>query len=80
MTLKKDSNFEEKLTFCLKNDFRNFVNFNASSGKFENLLFEDYFWRKYVMFELTKYRVEALRTTYDFKNDISNLVRFHKSS
>ena len=40
----------------------------------------DYFWRKYVMFELTKYRVEALRTTYDFKNDISNLVRFHKSS
>ena len=56
------------------------MNFNASSGKFENLLFEDYFWRKYVMFELTKYRVEALRTTYDFKNDISNLVRFHKSS
>ena len=26
-------NFEEKLTFCLRNDMRNLVNFNASSGK-----------------------------------------------
>ena len=26
-------NFEEKLTFSLKNDMRNLVNFNASSGK-----------------------------------------------
>ena len=33
MTLKKDPNFEEKLTFCLKNDMRNLVNFNASCGK-----------------------------------------------
>ena len=26
-------NFEEKLTFCLRNDMRNLVNFIASSGK-----------------------------------------------
>ena len=37
MTLKSDSYFEEKLTFCLKNDNRNLVNFNVSSGKSENL-------------------------------------------
>ena len=37
MTLKKDPNFEEKLTFCLKNDVGNLVNFNANSGKSENL-------------------------------------------
>ena len=33
MILKKDPNFEEKLTFCLKNDMRNLVDFNASCGK-----------------------------------------------
>ena len=37
MTLKKDPNFEENLTFYLKNDMRNLVNFNLSSGKSENL-------------------------------------------
>ena len=40
ITLKNDPNFEEKLTFCLKNDLRNFVNFNASSGKWGNLHFD----------------------------------------
>ena len=39
-TLKKDPNFEEKLTFCLKNDMRNLVNFNPSSRKSENLHFD----------------------------------------
>ena len=33
MTLKSDPNFEEKLTFCLKNDKRNLVNINASKVK-----------------------------------------------
>ena len=37
LTLKKDSNFEGKPTFCFKNDMRNLVTFNASSGKSENL-------------------------------------------
>ena len=40
MTLKSDPDFEEKLTFCLKNDMRNLVNFNTSSGKSENLHFD----------------------------------------
>ena len=46
MTLKRDRNFEEKLTFCLKNNMRNLVNFNASSGKSENLLFDGLFLSK----------------------------------
>ena len=37
MTLRSDSNFDEKLNFCLKNDMRNLVNFNASSEKSENV-------------------------------------------
>ena len=37
MTLKSDAKFEEKLALGSKSDMRNFVNFNASSGKSENL-------------------------------------------
>ena len=37
---EKIPNFEEKLTFCLENDMRNLVNFNASSGKSENVHFD----------------------------------------
>ena len=33
MTLKKDPNFEEKMTFNLKNDMRILENFNLSNGK-----------------------------------------------
>ena len=40
MTLKSDPNFEEKLTFCLKNDMRNLVKFNTSREKSENLHFD----------------------------------------
>ena len=39
MTLKSNAKFEEKLTLGSKNDMRNLVNFNASSGKSENLHF-----------------------------------------
>ena len=31
---------QEKLTFCLKNDMRNLVNFNTTSDKSENLHFD----------------------------------------
>ena len=41
MKLKGDANFEEKLTFCLKNGMKNLVNFNSSSGKSENLHFNE---------------------------------------
>ena len=40
MTLKSDAKFEEKLTLGFKNDTRNLVNFNASSGKSENVHFD----------------------------------------
>ena len=39
MTLKSDAKFKEKLTLHSKNDMRNLVNFNASSGKSENFHF-----------------------------------------
>ena len=40
MTLKSDAKFEKKLTLGSKNDMRNVVNFNASSGKSKNLHFD----------------------------------------
>ena len=59
MTLKKDPNFEEKLTFYLKN------------GKSKNLHFDGFCRRKYAMFELKRYREVVLwKMTYGFKNDI----------
>ena len=54
MTLKRDPNFEEKLTFCLKNDMENLVNFNPSNRNFENLHFDELL--NYVLFQLRKYR------------------------
>ena len=40
-----------------------------------------YFHRKYVMFELKRYRgVVSWKMAYDFRNDISNFVNFHTSS
>ena len=55
MTLKKNPNMEEKLTFYFKNEMRNLVNFNLSSGKSENFTLMGYFCRKYVIFELKRY-------------------------
>ena len=40
MTLKSDANFEEKLTLGSKNNIRNLMNYNASSGRSENLHFD----------------------------------------
>ena len=40
MTLKSDAKFEEKLALGSKNDMKNLVNFNASSGKYANVLFD----------------------------------------
>ena len=37
MTLKSDAKLEKKLTLGSKNNMRNLMNFNASSGKSENL-------------------------------------------
>ena len=40
MKLKGDAKFEEKLALDSKKGMRNFVNFNASSSKSENLNFD----------------------------------------
>ena len=40
MKLKSDAKFEEKQALGSKNDMGNLVNFNASSGKTENLHFD----------------------------------------
>ena len=40
MTLKSDAKFEEKLTLGSKNDMKNLVHFNATSGKSESLHFD----------------------------------------
>ena len=40
MALKSDAKFEEKLTLGSKNDIRNLLNFNVSSGKSEKLHFD----------------------------------------
>ena len=50
MTLTSDAKFEEKLTLGYKNDLRNLVNFNVSSGKFENLHSD------HIQFQLKKHR------------------------
>ena len=42
MTLESDAKFEEKLNFGSKNDL--LVNFNASTGKSENLHFDVIFF------------------------------------
>ena len=46
MTLKSDPNFEEKFTFCLKNNMNNLVSFNSSSGKSENVHLDGIFLLK----------------------------------
>ena len=40
MRVENDAKFEEKLALGFKNDMTNLVNFNASSGKSENLHFD----------------------------------------
>ena len=52
MTLMSDANFEEKLPLDSKNDVTNFVNFNISCDKSENLHFN-------VLLLLIGYKVSA---------------------
>ena len=53
IALKNDAKFEEELTCDLKNDVRNLANFDATL-KICTLM--SFFWPKYIMFELKKYR------------------------
>ena len=74
MTLKSDPTFEEKLTFCLKNDKRNLVNFNTSSGKSENLHFHGLLLPKVSNFENQKIQGSFVeKNDLWFKNDIKGI-------
>ena len=67
--------FEGKLTFCLRYDMRNFMTFNSSSGKFENMNFDTF-----VSKPKKNRGGVSWKMNYGFKNDISILVNFHTSS
>ena len=54
MRLKNDENFKEKLTCGFKYDMRNLMNFHPTTQKSENSTPMDYFYRKYLRFELKK--------------------------
>ena len=54
MTLKSNTQFEEKQTLVSKNDMKSLVNFNESSGKSKNLQLD-------VQLFSTAYKVLALK-------------------
>ena len=56
MTLKSDAKFEEKLAHGSKLDMTNLVNFNATSGKSENMHFDVQFCQYHIKFQLKKCR------------------------
>ena len=72
MTLKRESNFEEKLTFYLKNDMGNLVNFNLSSGKSQNLIFDGIF-----LSEVCNVLANKIQMSCVVKNDLW-FRRWHK--
>ena len=55
MTLKSDAKFDKKLTLGFKNDMKNLVNFNSSSGKSENLNFDGLLFSKVCNVSTKKY-------------------------
>ena len=65
MKLKGDANFEEKLTFCLKNGMKNLVNFNSSSGKSENLHFNEL-----ILSKVRNVWAKKIQTSCIVKNDL----------
>ena len=56
MTLKNDAKFKEKLACGFKCDMRNLMNFHPTTQKPKNVPLMCYFCRKYMRFELKKYR------------------------
>ena len=53
ITPKNDAKFEEELACALKNDVKNLANFDANL-RISTLM--GFFWPKYIIFELKKYR------------------------
>ena len=86
MRVESDAKFEEKLALGFKNDMMNLVNFNASSGKSDNLHFEVLLLSiAYIKFQLKK-RISLMtlksdpnfeeKLTFCLKNDMRNLMNF----
>ena len=92
MKLKSDAKFEEKLTLDSKNDMGNFVNFNASSSKSDNLHFgvlllsiaykvsDKNVQKNYHSWHWKKDPNFEEKLTFYFKNDLRNLVNFNLCS
>ena len=87
MTLKSVGKFVEKLTLASENDIRNLVNYNASSGKSENLHLDVILLSKVYMFEPKRAEELCVITlendakfeeemTCALKNDMRNLANF----
>ena len=71
---KRDPNFKEKLTFCLRNYMRNLVNFNPSSKKSKNLHFDGL-----LLWKLCSVWAKKIQSGYAVQNDIMT-SNFHTSS
>ena len=83
-----DAKFEEKLALGSKNDFRNLVNFKASSGKSENLHFDvlrlsiaykvsaKKVQKNYLSWHWKKIQNFQEKLAFHLKNDMRNLVNF----
>ena len=64
MTVESDAKFEEKLALSSKKDMKNLVNFNANSGKSENLHFDVLLLSiAYIKFQLKKCRIVTSHDT-----------------
>ena len=90
MILKSDTKFEEKPTLSSKSDMRNLVNFNAMSGKSENLNFDVPLLS--IAYNVSTKSVEELslmtlkndpnfqeKLAFCLKSDLRNLVNFNLS-
>ena len=92
MTVESDGKFKEKSSLGFKNNMRNVVNFNASSGKSENLHFDVLLLLlAHVKFQLKKAEELSLMTlksdpnfekkfTFYLKNDMRSFMNFNSSS
>ena len=81
MTLKIDAKFAEKLTAGSKHLMRNLVNFNASSGKSQNLHF-DVVSRLSIAYKVSLITLKKdpnfeKKLIFCLKNEMMNLVNFN---
>ena len=81
LTLKRDAKFEEKLTLGSKNDMRNLVNFNVSSGKSENLNFDVTFVESILCLSQKSKKelcVITLKNDAKFEKELTCALKNHK--